>query len=227
MTYNPSSASDVDRRAIEESDEAEAVIRKYVATENDWQPNDLFPLSKLALEAAMADPRYDHTVPSDVAGKLENIQAQIKELCVGAATRLAPNDEVVLVQGRGWTLPNYYHPTAHRIRFARILSSSRQYRKGEREAMAVFFDASVAGPKWRQTKNHGEVVVPNQFDPAGYTHVVRWFGSAAAAKRASAELERAVEIAIRYSDDTAMDDEDPIRTLDIEYGSVQRDEYGF
>ena len=226
MSYNTSTTSDIDIRAIQDSDDAEAVIRKYVATENGWKPNDLLPITKLAVEAAMADPRYDHTVKSDVEGKMDNIQAQIKEMCVGKATRLAPNDEIVLLQDKGWRMPHYYHPTANRIRFARILSSSRSYIKGEREAMAVFFDSTLAAPKWRTTNHHGEVVVPDQFDPSAYTHVVRWFGSATAAKAHAVELKRAIEVALRHTDDTALED-DPIRTLDMDYGQVQRDEYGF
>ena len=149
----------------------------------------------------------------------------IKELCVGPATRLEPTDSVVLRLTESG-LPDYLDPDAPRIRFANMLSTNRNYIQHQREAVAVYFDPKMTGVTWKSSP-HGEHMIPNQYDAAGYTHIVRWFGSEIAAKTAAEALQRAIILTRRDHTDSALED-DPIRTLDIlEERQVQREEYGF
>ena len=225
MSINTARNSDIDRTLIESSEEAEAIISQYVNPANDYAPHDLWPMQPQAEAWAMADPRFDHTKPSDVRRKLRNIQKGIKELCVDPNTRLEPTDSVVLRLTES-ELPDYLDPDSPRIRFANMLSTNRSYIADHREAVAVYFDPKMVGVKWKSTR-HGEHMVPDQFDAAGYTHIVRWFGSEVAAKQAAESLQRAIVLTRRDNTDSAIE-EDPIRMLDVmEERQIQREEYGF
>lgn len=185
--YNPASDTDIDRRYVEELDEAEAILSRYVAVDS-MTPVHIVSLDAMARERATNHPALDHTSAHDVALVFGKIQAVLKERCVAEITRL---DRVHLdLTGehgnRAWAAD------VPAIVFCNLTSQDTLFVPGRQQALAVYFDPTMAGFVTATARNGQVYSKPNVYSPDGYVAIVGSFGSTAEANEAQAELRRAV-----------------------------------
>lgn len=200
-TYNPSSDADVDRRYLEELDEAEAVLARYLDPAT-MTPVHLVSLDSMARERAQHHPALDHTSAHDVELVYGKIQAVLKERCVAELTRI---DRVHLdLAGehgsRAWAAD------VPAIVFCALTSQDSLFRPGRQQALAIWFDPVMAGFVTATARSGQVYSKPNVYSPAGYQAIVGSFPSVEAAGEAMSDLRRAVTtIATTQS---ALEDED-------------------
>lgn len=219
--FNSARDSDVDKSVIETLDEVEAVLAHYVLLENDMKPIEHVSLMAMAVERAKDHPLYSHANDDDVVTMYERLQGAMKELSVNEMTRL---DRVHLDLTGDGDVPAWQSTSIPSIAFARLRSTDSLYQEGRQVAIAVYFDPALVGTRHVEGKT-GWYSKPDVYDPLGYTAVVRSFATVDHARRAKADLERALQtLRTLKVTDTALED-DPIRSCDVDQSEDLRRPY--
>tara|TARA_R110000803_G_scaffold56935_3_gene114560 strand:- start:59 stop:751 length:693 start_codon:yes stop_codon:yes gene_type:complete len=194
---------DIDRTLAAGLDEAEGVLGRYVETDTLAQRSNVDMTALVSAKVQQA--RLDIDDAGDRELAIRSVQNVLKERAVNELTRL---DRVFLDLDGSHGNQAWCAEDMTAIVFCAITSAdktiSQMSSDGPVRALAVYFDAKLAGTKPYTMRDGTTVQRPDQYNPSAYTSIVATFGSVADAELARVELAQAVQTIARPMTDSAL-----------------------
>ena len=194
---------DIDRTLAAGLDAAEGVLGRYVETDTLAQRSNVDMTALVSAKVKAAG--MDITDPGDRELGLRAAQNVMKERCVNPMTRL---DRVFLDLDGSHGKQAWAAADVQAIVFCALTSADKEISQmssdGPVRALAVYFDAELAGTKPYTMRDGTTVERPDQYEKTAYTSIVATFGSVADAELARIELAQAIQTIARPMTDSAL-----------------------
>lgn len=205
--------SDVARRDIEALDEAKAHMDTYVESGDPDMPGRFVDRGMVGDQAR----RLEASSGIPFRMSVEKVQKELKRNCSDSDLTIA---RVCLWTGEADGRPEFLaYPETAQICFAALNRLSPNFKAGEREAFAAYYNPFNKVREFTDRFSGVVYEAASDFYAPGYLGIVRWFGTCDDAFEAVDELRQSVRMFQRSVTDSAIVDDDgqevpPIESYD-------------